>query len=651
MSAQAGVWNFDGRPVDQAFLGRLSSAIEVHGPDGGNAHIDESIGMVYRAFHTTSESRLERQPYMSARGNVITWDGRLDNRDELIPRLPRELIANPTDIAIVSAAFDLWGMDCFHRIIGDWAVSIWKPLERELLFACDYMAIRHIFYYPKKDCIWWSTDLASLVLLSGDKFHIDDRYVAGYFANDPDADLTPYREIRQVPAGQFVRIRNGKASVERHWRFNPKSRIRYKTDADYEEHFRHVFRQSVHRRLRSDSPILAELSGGIDSSSIVCMADDIMIKERGLTPCLDTFSYYDKTEPEGDDWVYFQVIEERRGKSGVHIDVSKYGESVLIDYPEFHAIPGYLGAGVKLEAERGEVVRMGGYRSVLSGFGGDEFMGGIPDPRPHLADLIVQCSFVGLLRQLVAWSLVKKKPLIQLFWQASTDLLPARMGKYLIKEAKVEPWVKEDFAARMGLKLRQFHVSEVPNLCLPTRRAYLGGLVRMANKMAKRTPPSQAVEEPRYPYLDQTLIEFILSIPANQLLRPGQRRSLMRRSLIAYVPQQVLFRRTKGTAARTPALAVERNWNLLREIFRSPLTSQFGYVDQASFVRALDAFRAGKELHVIRILKAISLEFWLRHLASRELLASPAEDTPSISSHRVSVGERTTEPKSFQHSC
>ena len=55
------------------------------------------------------------------------------------------------------------------------------------------MAIRHIFYYLKKDRIWWSTDLSPLVLLSGDKFHIDDDYIAGYFAHDPDAHLTPYR--------------------------------------------------------------------------------------------------------------------------------------------------------------------------------------------------------------------------------------------------------------------------------------------------------------------------------------------------------------------------------------------------------------------------------------------------------------------------
>jgi len=116
-------------------------------------------------------------------------------------------------------------------------------------------------------------------------------------------------------------------SVERFWHFSPHTIIRYKTDRDYEEHFRHVFRQSVRRRLRSDAPVIAELSGGLDSSSIVCMADDILANEGADTRRLDTLSFYDKTEPKGDDWVYFHKIERQRGRVGIHIDSSKMAKS------------------------------------------------------------------------------------------------------------------------------------------------------------------------------------------------------------------------------------------------------------------------------------------------------------------------------------
>jgi len=625
VSVQAGIWNFDGRPVDHKLLADISESLKHQGPDGESCHVDGSVALLYRPFHTTAESRREKQPYFSRRGFVLTWDGRLDNRPSLIADLPGVLEANPTDVAIVAAAFDRWGADCFRRIVGDWAVSIWKPEQRELLFAADYMAIRHIFYYLKNDQVSWSTDLSPLVLLSGNKFHIDDDYIAGYFAHRPDAHLTPYREIREVPPGQFVRIRQGGASVERYWRFSSKSRIRYNTDAEYEEHFRHLFRQSVWRRLRSDSPILAELSGGLDSSSIVCMADDILANEGKQLPRLDTISYYDNTEPNGDDSIYFPKIEQKRGRVGIHVDASKLGgPAASLECSEFCALPGALGVGQKIGVERADVVRGGGYRGVLSGIGGDEFMGGVPDPRAHLADLIVQFKLVSLAKQLTAWSLIKRRPWIQLLWQSAIDVLPPFLGKYLAKEAKVEPWIRKGFAKRTKLAIRQLGVDEYFGLWLPTRRSCIGSVLLMASKLAKHTPPVSALEEARYPYLDQNLIEFILSIPASQTLRSGERRSLMRRSLAGIVPQEILSRRTKQVGARTLVLVLEKYWDELQDVCETSLSSGLGYIRADRFLKVISDARAGKTVPLARILWAISLEYWLRDLARRELLDIPA---------------------------
>ncbi|MBZ5664198.1 MAG: hypothetical protein LAO30_06295 [Acidobacteriia bacterium] len=625
MSVQAGIWNFDGRPVDHKLLADISESLKQQGPDGESCHVDGSVALLYRPFHATAESRREKQPYFSHRGFVLTWDGRLDNRCDLIADLRSDLETNPTDLAIVAAAFDRWETDSFRRIIGDWAVSVWKPHQQELLFATDYMAIRHVFYYLKNDRIWWSTDLSPLVLLSGDKFHIDDDYIAGYFAHEPDAHLTPYREIREVPPGQFVRIRKGAASVERYWRFSPKSRIRYKTDAEYEEHFRHVFRQSVRRRLRSDSPILAELSGGLDSSSIVCMADDILAKEGAERPRLDTISYYDKTEPSGDDCIHFPKIEQKRRRVGIHIDSSKMGNSpASLGLPEFCPFPGALGAGEELGHERADVVRGGGYRAVLSGIGGDEFMGGVPDPRALLADLIVQFKLVSLAKQLTAWSLVKRRPCIQLLWQSAIDVLPASLGQYLVKEAKVESWIDRGFAKRTNLALHLLDVDEHFGLWLPTRRGYVAGVHLMACKLAKFTPSVSALEEARYPYLDQNLIEFILAIPASQMLRPGERRSLMRRSLAGMVPEEILSRRTKQVGARTPVVVLEKHWDELQSIYQTPLSSSLGYVDEAHLLKTICDARAGKIVPMVRVFWTISLEYWLRDLAARGLLDAPA---------------------------
>lgn len=638
MSVQAGIWNFDGRPVSPKQIEDISEFLKQQGPDGESRYVDGFVALLYRPFHTTVESRREKQPYLSNRGFVLTWDGRLDNRDGLIADLRSELETDPTDVAIIAAAFDRWEADCFRRLIGDWAVSIWKPGQRELFFASDFMAIRHIFYYLKKDKILWSTDLSSLVLLSNDKFHIDDDYIAGYLAHNPDAHLTPYLEIREVPPGQFVRVRDGRAVTERFWHLSPTSRIRYKADAEYEEHFRHVFRQSVQRRLRSDSPILAELSGGLDSSSIVCMADDILAKNGVQTPRLDTLSYYDKTEPSGDDWTYFQKVEAKRGRAGIHIDGSRLGTSPdSFACMDFCPLPGSVSFGQKRDTERFDAVRSGGYRAVLSGIGGDEFMGGVPDPSAQLADLIVQFRFISLAKQLMAWSLVKRRPWIQLLWKSVINVAPASLGRYFAKEAKIEPWIRQDFAKRTGLAIRQLGVDEHFGLWLPTRRSCIAGVLTMANNLAKAAPSRATLEEVRYPFLDQTLIEFILSIPAGQLLRPGERRSLMRRSLTGIVPEEILSRRTKQVGERTPILILEKSWNELQNIYQTPLSSRLGYIREAQLLKTICDTRAGKSTPIVRVLWTISLEYWLRDLAARGLLDMPVAASSPFRRRQVPI--------------
>lgn len=622
MSAQAGIWNFDGEPVDSRLIAEFHKSLRQLGPDAETCWQSGPVALLYRPFHTTAESRRERQPYVSQRNFVVTWDGRLDNRDELALEFRNYLQSDPTDVALVAAAFDHWETGCFRRLVGDWAVTIWRPEERELIFACDYMAVRHIFYHVKRERIWWSTDLAQLVLLSHDQFHIDDEYIAGYFAHDPDSHLTPYREIRQVPAGCWVSVRSGNARCERYWRFSPKSRIRYRTDSEYEEHFRHVFRQSVRRRLRCDSPVLAELSGGLDSSSIVCMADDILAKEGAQTPRLDTLSYYDNTESHGDDWIYFQKVEAYRGRTGHHIDASKLGTApASLEPDDFQVLPGCLNSSRDLEAERAAVVRGGDYRVVFSGIGGDEFLGGVPNPNAQLADLIMQCKLVKLSQQLMAWSLVKRRPWTHLLWGAVIDLFPPPIAAHFSKLAKVEPWISTSFAERTRLAERLIDVDEHFGLWLPTRRSNIGTVLLMANKLAKMPSSDLQLEEVRYPYLDQDLIEFMLAIPATQVLRPGERRSLMRRSLAGLVPQEILSRKTKQFGARTPIVGMGKNLDEIERAFRLALSADLGYVNPDIFLERLKAARTGKDIHLARTIRTISLELWLRDLASRQLIA------------------------------
>src|SRR5260221_10231991 len=635
MSAQAGVYLFDGRPADPGLLARMTDAINECGPDGGMQYLSGSVGMVYRALHTTEESRHEVQPHISRKGAVVMWDGRLDNRDELISQLDDDLKSERTDVAIVATALDRWGTRCLSKLAGDWALALWDPRERALVLARDYVGIRHLYYHPRSECVMWCSNLASLVLLTGSQFTLNEEYIAGYLAMYPAANLTPYREISAVPPGSFVCVRDGNPTVQSYRACQPGRMIRYKTDAEYEEHFREVFGQAVGRRLRSDSPILADLSGGLDSSSIVCLADEIVAKKRFPSPRVDTISHFDAEERNGDDFPYVRIVEERRGKTGYHIDAGKHRPSFTNETRNYMAVPGGLGDRQSLEDERLRFMQAGGYRTLLSGIGGDEFLGGIPDPRPQLGDLIVQFRFRQLAKQLIAWSLVKRRPLIQLLLGSLSQLLPPNLRVLLEKKSEVEDYIGSDFARRQRFAKLKLGPLKDFGFLLPSRRDLARTLVVLSWQMSQTQPTAGACVERRYPYLDQNFVEFITSIPATQLLRPGDRRSLMRRALRDVLPKEILLRTSKNIWAGSYMISFRDHSEQIENLFKSPLTAQFGFVDGDRFLRVLMSAKNGNAPNITHILRLISLELWLRQVMSRKLIQLNTEISPAPGPRRV----------------
>ncbi len=643
MSVQAGIWQLDGAPADRALLARLSQDAAQFGPDGETIRVDGPIAMLYRPFHTTREARLERQPYVTARGSVIIWDGRLDNRDELATRLGKSSTAEWTDVALVAQAFDKWATGCFSKLVGDWALCVWEPGDRTLTFAVDYMAVRHVYYHLSKARLIWCSHLAPLVLNAGERFTVDDEYVAGYMALNQEPEYTPYRQIRAVAPGHFVRVCNGSVTAHAHWAPNPKVRIHYKTDAEYEEHFRHVFRQAVRRRLRSSAPILAELSGGLDSSSIVCMADDILNHEGAQTPRLDTLSYYDLSEPQGDDLPFLTKVQEKRGRKGHTFDVQKYPNSLFPQLASFQVTPGGLGGSTQAEEDYVQMWNSGGFKVLLSGVGGDEMLGGVPDPSPELADLIVRLRPLQFAKRTAEWSLVKRRPWAQLAFHAASLLAPAQLQARLSKLCEVAPWMDLHFAKRVGLSVRHLGATERFGFWLPSRQQCAQTVALMSWQMAATREAGG--EERRYPYLDQNLVEFLLAIPREQLLRPGERRSLMRRALVGIAPAEILSRRTKATSARRPLRALDNDWNRLESLFESPLaTVRLGYFDEPKFHEAFTDARSGKAPQLVRLLRALSLELWIRDVGRRGLIQMAAVGQQNSAREVTAVASATGSP-------
>src|SRR5437879_2101071 len=207
MSVQFGRWNFEGSLPTPDYIEKVSAALAPYGPDSNEAYSNGGVKILYRAFHTTKESHRETQPHICPSGVVITWDGRLDNRAELINELRDSLSFASTDVSIIGAAYEKWGANCFGKLIGDWALSIWNPTNRSLTLAKDPIGVRHLYYLFDKNQIIWSTILDPLVLLAGKTFAICKEYIAGWFSMFPATHLTPYVGIHSVPPSSFVLLR------------------------------------------------------------------------------------------------------------------------------------------------------------------------------------------------------------------------------------------------------------------------------------------------------------------------------------------------------------------------------------------------------------------------------------------------------------
>ena len=434
----------------------------------------------------------------------------------------------------------------------------------------------------------------------------------------PAVDLTPCVGIHSVPPSSSVLLRPGKHAVSKYWDFDPKNKIRYRTEAEYEEHFRVVFAKAVQRKLRSDRPVLAELSGGRDSSSIVCMADTIVARGAADTPRLDTLSYYDDSEPNWNERPYFTKVEEKRGRTGWHVNVGAQ-DPEKIPAPEpppesphgrFVPTPGYDG---RTSPQFRMCMASQGNRVVLSGIGGDEVMGGVPTPAPELENLLARAQFGALAHQLKVWALEKRKPWFHLFWEAARGFFPpALVG--VPKYMRPAPWLQSSFVKRHWAALTGYPSRTKLFGPLPSFQDNVGTLDALRRQLARTALPFEPPYEKRYPYLDRGLLEFMFAIPREQLVRPTQRRSLMRRALVGIVPDEILNRKTKAFVARSPMVAISNDWAHFAEMTQNMLSSSLGIVDPERISEALQKVRRGEEVPMITLRRTLFLEDWLKDL-------------------------------------
>jgi asparagine synthase (glutamine-hydrolysing) len=169
--------------------------------------------------------------------------------------------------------------------------------------------------------------------------------------------------------------------------------------------------------------------------------------------------------------------------------------------------------------------------------------------------------------------------------------------------------VKRQWAALTGYPFRVKLLGP-----LPTFQENVAALEAMRRQLACSALPLEPPYEKRYPYLDHDLLEFMYAIPREQVVRPTQRRSLMRRALVGMVPDEILNRKGKAFVARSPLVAISTGWAHFVEITQNMLSSSLGIVDSERLYAALQKARRGEEVPIVTLMRTIQIEGWLKDL-------------------------------------
>lgn len=624
MSAIGVIYNRAGAPINKHIFHNFALGLERLGPDGGHQLTVNSIGLVYRAFHTTRESHNELQPVISPLGNILVIDGILFNRNELIDLLQNDLRKDRTDAGLISIGLDKYGIDFLSKIIGNFAFAWWEPQKQTLTLARDPFGVRPLFYYYDDNKVIAASDLKPVLDAADISLEIDEEYVAGYLALFPEPNRTPYKKFHAVEPGMIVTVQpTGTPQMRYHWRPDVSKEIRYKTDSEYEEHCKHLMFEAVKGCLRTDNrPIWVSLSGGLDSSSIACIAHELITKGEVDAKQLETCSLvYHKSETS-DERRFIVEVEKKLGKQGYHVPEDDY----WMNFPSPEKSFIYLPNSTHCTYGRSEYIRnamqANNARVMLDGNGGDQIFWNMFDASPELADILSKGHLPTLHRRLRYWSKAFKKRYIEQFWnKALVPVLPIKLAARYQKEIKIAEWFEKDFIDRTTFRERIIAPPDPYGLPSFRTRIHSNSILQAIWLIAVHVYFDDEKVEMRYPFFYPPLINFMLSIPFDLIVSSGLTRPIMRKALKDVLPPRILNRKGKTSLEEAFNRGVVTKIKDIINLLSNARVAEYGYVNRDLLLKDIQKVLHGKEMDQAGFINTITLELWLRsfehHMATK----------------------------------
>ena len=546
---------------------------------------------------------------------VAFGSARLDHRDEL-ERTLGSRNSGLTDLALILHAVVQRGTGWLSQVIGDFAILVWDTSTRSGVAASDPFAVKKLFYAARGGVLAFAS--------RSDLLALDERYDAQYLAElvalcVPSPSLTVHLGVRSIPAGMVATLVRDRVTVRRYWAASDFAGDSTLTLPEPEavETCRELLAQAVRSRLGGATDTWAQLSGGLDSSSVVAIAQWLAARGHTRDGLAGTITYVDSRGTGGDEREYSDAV----------LRHWPLRNETIVDAPTWwddgYAPPRLDQPGPDLlfyprEARLSEIVRAAGGRVLLTGVGGDNLFTG---------NMFFFADWVAKGRILEAASEMARRAALGRvsFWElayrnALLPFLPVSARTRLLRdEAQMPPWILPSTARRYGLPARA------------TAAAIYGG--RRGNKYRDGVAASvtaiigglsyAAIEEAlevRHPYLYRPLVEFALRLPPTSCVRPHQRKWILREAMRGILPEAVRTRVGKGGPQGGLAWSLVRQKPLLEPLLHDQVLAELGVVDpiklRASF-EALPREPDGREKLHAAVHHTLAIEAWLQMRSGR----------------------------------
>jgi asparagine synthase (glutamine-hydrolysing) len=299
-----------GRPPEIDTTAAMGAALDHRGPDGKGAWHGEGVALGFRRLAIIDLSDAGMQPFGSDDGELqLLHNGEIYNYRELRRELESRghSFRSQTDTEVVVRAYEEWGDRCVERFNGMWAFALWDGRKRRLFCSRDRFGVKPFYYSWEGERFAFASELKAFAAAASLQPHLPavrDYLEQGYVEHTDD---TFFAGIRKLPPARSLVVDERGLRTERYWSLEPRD-----APDDAAETVRELFLDAVRLRLRSDVPVGTCLSGGIDSSAIVCAVDHLLRTEA------------ENARPVGDRQRTFTAFFEERG-----FDERPYAEAVV----------------------------------------------------------------------------------------------------------------------------------------------------------------------------------------------------------------------------------------------------------------------------------------------------------------------------------